>query len=543
MTSGLSPLKGIRIHLSGSVPLEADGPAAAGILEFVRVLTREALRQGGSVIHGTHPSLMTAIEASGQEFAKGGNRDSLVLVRSAKYAQKPEERAEIAEQRKWATVEVIPSLPGDPNTNLFPMREWIADRCDVVVAVGGKWTKVAPQRAGVPVEVDEGLKRGKPAFLITKFGGATQDMVTSDPSLLGRLQNGWSAEENGRLSTLEIGEMVGRILDQIKHLPIPRPQVSSGRRFRILALDGGGIRGAFTAAVLAEWCEMGICGDDRCDLVRHFDLVAGTSTGGILAIGLGLGLTPLEILNFYRKKGPIIFPKGGVLRQAFKSRYDSEVLAQAMLDVYKEGLLSDRSVCRLVIPTVRAEAGQAYTITTNHHPDRSNFKNLSAVEAGLATSAAPTFFDPGMISNDVATSHYFDGGVWSNNPVLPAIAEAVNYLGEPLDRIEILSIGTLGHENDYKGLFYGGFLKWARPVSNLFMDAQQSGSDLLAKQLTGSGKYVRVTEDTPEPIGLGDVSALEPMAERGQKVAQMYASQVREQFFDGYLVNDWRKGS
>jgi patatin-like phospholipase/acyl hydrolase len=75
------------------------------------------------------------------------------------------------------------------------------------------------------------------------------------------------------------------------------------KRFRILSLDGGGIKGAFTAAVLAEW-------EKRTGrvIVDHFDLIAGTSTGGIIALGLGLGLPAGEILEFYEKQGPKIFP-------------------------------------------------------------------------------------------------------------------------------------------------------------------------------------------------------------------------------------------
>src|SRR5258706_1458788 len=75
------------------------------------------------------------------------------------------------------------------------------------------------------------------------------------------------------------------------------------KRFRILSLDGGGIKGAFTAAVLAEW-------EKRTGRViaDHFDLIAGTSTGGIIALALGLGLRAAEILEFYQKEGPKILP-------------------------------------------------------------------------------------------------------------------------------------------------------------------------------------------------------------------------------------------
>jgi patatin-like phospholipase/acyl hydrolase len=73
-------------------------------------------------------------------------------------------------------------------------------------------------------------------------------------------------------------------------------------RFQILSLDGGGLRGMYTAAVLARLEE-----DLGIRIVDHFDLIAGTSTGGIIALGLGLGMTPREILEFYTAHGPRIF--------------------------------------------------------------------------------------------------------------------------------------------------------------------------------------------------------------------------------------------
>jgi patatin-like phospholipase/acyl hydrolase len=78
---------------------------------------------------------------------------------------------------------------------------------------------------------------------------------------------------------------------------------TGSKRFRILSLDGGGIKGAFTAAVLAEWEKQ-----MRLVIADHFDLIAGTSTGGIIALALGLGLRVAEILDFYQKEGPKIFP-------------------------------------------------------------------------------------------------------------------------------------------------------------------------------------------------------------------------------------------
>jgi uncharacterized protein len=122
-------------------------------------------------------------------------------------------------------------------------------------------------------------------------------------------------------------------------------------RFRILSLDGGGIKGAFTAAVLAEWEK-----HTGRVIVDHFDLVAGTSTGGIIALGLGLGLTAGEILEFYKKQGPKIFPNMMAqqklslnMRHLWEPKYSAEPLRAALKVVFGEKRLKD-SKCRLLIP-------------------------------------------------------------------------------------------------------------------------------------------------------------------------------------------------
>ncbi len=83
----------------------------------------------------------------------------------------------------------------------------------------------------------------------------------------------------------------------------------TGGRFQILSLDGGGLRGMFSAAVLARLEE-----DLDVRVVDHFDLIAGTSTGGIIALGLGLGMSPRDILQFYTDHGPRIFRDRSRLR-------------------------------------------------------------------------------------------------------------------------------------------------------------------------------------------------------------------------------------
>ena len=254
---------------------------------------------------------------------------------------------------------------------------------------------------------------------------------------------------NGEIAKITSPEdLVSSIITQLKLLPLVRNSVSSGRNFRILVLDGGGLRGTFTAAVLAKWDDMLKKEGDN-NLVKHFDLVAGTSTGAILAIGLGLGLTPLDILKFYRLEGPNIFPKNRKMRHWINSKHDSKTLCETLETILGKEKLIDDSCCRLVIPTVRATHGETEVITTSHAEDRTGFHDTTAVAAALASSAAPSYFDEAIINTDIAIEKYLDGGIWANNPILPALAEAVRYLNVPLDRIDVLSIGTMGNESDF----------------------------------------------------------------------------------------------
>jgi patatin-like phospholipase/acyl hydrolase len=101
-----------------------------------------------------------------------------------------------------------------------------------------------------------------------------------------------------------------------------------GRRFQILSLDGGGLKGLFSAAVLAE-----LENDLRVAIADSFDLIVGTSTGGLIALGLGAGLRPAELVDFYVDRGPQIFGGGRrVVRNPWRAKYSATQLRQALED-------------------------------------------------------------------------------------------------------------------------------------------------------------------------------------------------------------------
>ncbi|MGS1057882.1 CBASS cGAMP-activated phospholipase [Burkholderia glumae] len=532
------PLAGVRVHLSGSVP-DAHNQE---ICLFVKRLCTAIFNEGGAVIHGSHPSFTEPLEEAARAFiAAGGEVGALTLVRAQKYAQTPEQIEEIERQRQFAVVQVVPAeAEGEHAGELTPMRDWMAQRSDVVICVGGRWWDTNKAKAGVPTELDVMLDLGKPAFVVAGFGGAISGYLNDNPGLLSSLQNGLPDEENRKIAhETSVESVVGSIINQLKRLPLVRRSVDRGRNFRILALDGGGLRGTFTAAVLAKWDDMLGSGGGN-SLVSHFDLVAGTSTGAILAIGLGLGIKPGEILNFYRDKGPQIFPKDRTLRHWLRSKHESSTLRGLLEQVYGDRKMSDSS-CRLVIPTVRAKHGQAEALVTPHSPDRTAFRDIPAVDAALASSAAPTYFDESLWSGPIVPEVFLDGGVWANNPILPALAESVRHLKIPLDRIDVLSIGTLSSESDFTDSLGRGKAGWALHSVDLFFAAQQHGALLLAESFLGPTRHLRVNQQTPIEIKLDDAEAIDEMAARGNEAGKDSFAAVRSRFLDRMRAPDWKR--
>lgn len=215
----------------------------------------------------------------------------------------------------------------------------------------------------------------------------------------------------------------------------------SDRPCKILSLDGGGIKGLFTAQLLAKM-EQELTGGKP--LADYFDYIAGTSTGGIIALGLGLGMPARDILDFYIADGREIFPKlsNGVWSQAKKfvaARLDHEELEAALKKHFKEARIGD-STARLIIPSFMVPKTEVAVLKTDHHPDFRNDHKTLMWKAARATSAAPTYFK-GLEASE-AGKLFLDGGIWANNPSMVAIVDALSAYELTRGQIQLLSIGT-----------------------------------------------------------------------------------------------------
>ncbi|MFE7954264.1 CBASS cGAMP-activated phospholipase [Streptomyces sp. NPDC047980] len=262
-------------------------------------------------------------------------------------------------------------------------------------------------------------------------------------------------------------------------------------RFQILALDGGGFRGMFSAAVLTRLEE-----DLGTRIVDHFDLIAGTSTGGIIALGLGLGLSPREILTFYTEHGPRIFrdrSRMRGIRHLVRAKYGSEPLKAALTEVFGDRTFGE-STKRLVITSYNVAADDVYLFRTPHLPTLKRDWREKAVNVALATSAAPTYL-PGM---PLDGARLIDGGVWANNPTMVALTEAVGPLSVPLKAIRVFSLGTtIDVRSRHRRLDRGGMLPWARDAVEVLMRAQSESAAKQVKHFVGNANVLRLNPTVP----------------------------------------------
>ena len=255
---------------------------------------------------------------------------------------------------------------------------------------------------------------------------------------------------------------------------------------RILCIDGGGILGTFPAAFLAEM-------EQHFDqpIGSYFDLIAGTSTGGILAIGLSMGFEATELLYLYEKRGPEIFGETyGTLRNLamrnlrclqwlYRRKYDSDSLRAVLQEVLGSKRIGEAKT-RLIVPAWNPNSQCVYIFKTAHHPRlKTDYRSL-AVDAALATSAAPTYFRHHITQHDVGI---LDGGIWANNPIAIAVIEAITMLGWPPESLQILSLGCL--EETYTIPKWAGLGTLGSKIVKLFMDGQSRGAMGMAKLLTG----------------------------------------------------------
>lgn len=270
-------------------------------------------------------------------------------------------------------------------------------------------------------------------------------------------------------------------------------------RFNILSLDGGGLRGLFSAVLLAR-----LERELKIRITDHFDLIVGTSTGGIIALGLALGLSPRELEAFYLNQGHLIFPprRGPEWVQnawhswrhnIWRCKYEADALETALRaeSAFGERLIGDCTV-PVVIPTFSLQTNKVRLFKTRHHEAYRRDHAIEAWKVAMATSAAPAIL-PAF--KGIEHERLVDGGLWANDPTLTGIVEAKSTFGVPLEDIRVLSLGTTyGVERNAEELDEAGLLRWAwkARIVNAMFAAQASGVSVISGRLLAPGHLYRI---------------------------------------------------
>lgn len=252
-----------------------------------------------------------------------------------------------------------------------------------------------------------------------------------------------------------------------------------GKVFKILSIDGGGIKGLYSSKIIEHFEE-----EFNCKMADHFDMICGTSTGGILALALSLKIKASTISNLYINQGPKIFPRRpkfiGLLRQAlFRGKFSDKNLRKALEETFKKKKIKD-SNCLLCIPSYSLTDAKPFIFKYDHKEGNLSRDNQTLyVDVALATSAAPTYFPLAELKK-YDNKQFVDGGIYANNPSLVGFIEALTYFvgdGKDFDEVKILSISSLSNTS---GKLTG---------INRFRSFRHWRNDLFEAMLTGQAKF------------------------------------------------------
>jgi len=329
---------------------------------------------------------------------------------------------------------------------------------------------------------------------------------------------------------------------------------------KILSIDGGGIKGLLTASFFAtleeRLNERNL--DNRKFISDYFDLIVGTSTGGMIALALANHIEADKIVRFYKNYGPTIFAKRRpsvkeriislCLRREvsglFESIYDNQALSTAVKKVFGETKtlreMYEQYQTAVCISTTDPKNCKPVVFKTPHHPQLVGQLDKKLWEVALATSAAPLFFP--IVSLD--SEYFVDGGLWANNPSLIALTEAIGpYYDCNLDDLSLLSVGNLNSYDaldDFKSL-NKGLASWNKKLVTMVLDVQ-SAHVKQVMQLIFKGnpiKYYRIEDNIGDPQQLKNMSKLDNVAEenlkhlisRGRKLASEFGVKPELKYF------------
>ena len=279
------------------------------------------------------------------------------------------------------------------------------------------------------------------------------------------------------------------------------------RPLRVLSLAGGGFLGLYTAVVL-----QGLEAQAGEPLARRFDLIAGTSIGGLLALALAFEVPAERLARLFAEQGPRVFssrelPRGAMSRLLDLSRsvlgpkYSGAALREALQQELGQRRLGD-ALHRVLVPAVDVGRCRTKVFKTPHAPASEGDEALRAVDVAMAACAAPAYFPSVRIGRRV----YADGGLFAVAPDQVVLHELEHFMGVDPSRVRMLSIGTAtaryrpaeGVRDDAGAV---GWLSEGRLVLTLISVQQQHVQAMLEDRL--GERYLRLDADWPPEAGLG----------------------------------------
>ena len=301
--------------------------------------------------------------------------------------------------------------------------------------------------------------------------------------------------------------------------------------FKILSIDGGGIRGAFPAHILRCIYErLGV------DVFDAFDMIAGTSTGAIIAAGVACKKSPTDIAELYSEYGCEIFGHKkkslwpSLAKQGMHSKYENSALRKMLCDEFLDTRLGEIEK-PLLIPATDIGHGGVHVFKSNYSEGFTRDINVPVKDAVLASCSAPAFFDPTKVDNYLLA----DGGVWANNPALAAVIDATHRLSVDIQNIRILSLGT-GHSRAAYGTQtdknWGLLNGWkGRRFIDFLLSLQAQSTQNYLHLLLGEEQLLRLDFESDTQLPLDDATCLNDLVSRADRTFT-HSSQDLARFFN-----------
>ena len=286
-------------------------------------------------------------------------------------------------------------------------------------------------------------------------------------------------------------------------------------KHRVLTIDGGGIRGLVTTVLLQRI----VATPGLENFLDTIDLLGGTSTGGLLALGIAHQLDLTQIRDLYVKKGPKVFDDSWLddlvdLGRLLGAEYDINPLRRELKKLFGDTSLGQLKKRVLITafdldneePTKRTWKPKLF----HNFPGPNNDRAALAWSVGLYTSAAPTYFR--------SVDGYIDGGVYASNPSMCALAQTQDRRYSPtpaLEDVVLLSLGTGTSLQYIKGKSHNwGYAQWVKPLISLMLDGTAGIADYQCQQILGE-RYHRLAPVFSEgvTVPMDDVDKIPYMVE------------------------------